>query len=105
MYHGGLTGGNAGFRNWGPKKIPSGEYLMMGDNRNNSRDSRDPSLGLIPRGYIVGKAFGVAFSIDHVPHFRARWERFLRGFDHEKVDNDSGGEDADSRRVLEVRAT
>lgn len=96
MYSGGLRGGNAGFRNWGPEKIPPGKYLMMGDNRNNSRDSRDPSLGFIPRSYIVGKASGVAFSIDHVPHFRARWGRFLRAFDHEKIEADGeGGDDSD----------
>ena len=32
------------------------EYLMMGDNRNHSNDSRNPSVGLIPRDHIVGKA-------------------------------------------------
>jgi signal peptidase I len=74
-----------GYSTWGPTTIPDGQYLMMGDNRNNSRDSRDPSLGFIPRKYIVGKAFGVAFSFDKVPSFSIRWERFFRALDHEKV--------------------
>ncbi len=33
------------------------EYFVLGDNRNNSSDSRDPSVGVIHRDKIVGKAF------------------------------------------------
>lgn len=33
------------------------EYFVMGDNRNNSSDSRDPSVGNIHRDDIIGKAF------------------------------------------------
>lgn len=33
------------------------EYFVMGDNRNNSSDSRDPSVGNIHRNDIIGKAF------------------------------------------------
>ncbi len=33
------------------------EYFVMGDNRNNSSDSRDPSVGNIHRRYIIGRAF------------------------------------------------
>lgn len=32
------------------------EYFVLGDNRNNSCDSRDPSVGIIKRDKIVGKA-------------------------------------------------
>lgn len=37
--------------------IPVGEYVLMGDNRSHSRDSRE--FGLIPKSDIVGKAFWV----------------------------------------------
>lgn len=33
------------------------EYFVLGDNRNNSSDSRDSSVGNIPRDWIVGRAF------------------------------------------------
>ncbi len=42
---------------WGPAVVPPGQYLMMGDNRDNSSDGR--VWGFLPRENIIGKASAV----------------------------------------------
>ena len=44
-------------RAYEPVVLGDDEYFVMGDNRNNSQDSRDPSVGKISRSAIIGRAW------------------------------------------------
>ena len=82
---------------YGPVQVPEGQYFVMGDNRDNSQDSR--YWGFLPRHYIKGRALMIYWSYESeredyvdegvgasvrrllsiVTHFftRTRWERIL----------------------------
>jgi signal peptidase I len=64
-------------RNYGPVTVPAGHYFMMGDNRDNSQDSR--YWGFMPRDYVKGKALFVYFSYGENPGgpTNVRWARIL----------------------------
>lgn len=62
--------------NFGPSLIPEKKYFMMGDNRENSQDSR--FWGFLDEDKIVGRAFIIYWSRDISRTFpqALRWERF-----------------------------
>ena len=81
---------NGAFDNVGPYKVPEGHYFMMGDNRDNSTDSRALwAVGYVPFENFIGRADLIFFSaaIDEPDGMRwtkpwrwpfdIRWSRFF----------------------------
>jgi signal peptidase I len=66
---------------YGPVTVPADHFFMMGDNRDNSQDSR--FWGFLPRDYVKGRALVIYFSADDeagAPKSflaRIRWNRLL----------------------------
>jgi signal peptidase I len=77
---------------WGPQSVPQGMYFVLGDNRDNSRDSR--FWGFVPQEDLLGRAAVITWSYEtpreellraesedewSLPSIaRVRWERFGR---------------------------
>ena len=62
--------------NFGPVTVPVGHYFIMGDNRDNSMDSRD--FGMVERKRIIGKATTVLASFDILDKYQPRGGRFMK---------------------------
>ena len=56
--------------------VPPNTYFMMGDNRDNSADSRDPDsgVGYVPAANIVGRAEFIFFSTNGYAHWWEVWK-------------------------------
>jgi signal peptidase I len=63
-------------RTFGPITVPPDKYLLLGDNRDNSYDSR--YWGFVDRGQIVGRAAGVVYSLDPERSHQPRWGRVFQ---------------------------
>jgi len=59
--------------NFGPLQIPQDKFLMLGDNRDDSADSR--YIGLVPRNLLIGRAVRILVSADIEGNWAPRFDR------------------------------
>ena len=59
-----------------PFVVPEGHFFAMGDNRDNSRDSRTPEVGFVPFQNLVGRAEFIFLSADDTAEWIKPWTWF-----------------------------
>jgi signal peptidase I len=70
------THGDGPLQSFSAVRVPQDHYLVMGDNRDNSADSR--VYGFIPRAEIIGQSRHVVMSLDYDDYYLPRTDRFWK---------------------------
>jgi len=66
-------------RDFAPLTVPADSYFMLGDNRDDSEDSR--FIGVVPRHLLIGRARRILVSADILAHWAPRFERVGRALE------------------------